>query len=602
MRRPGSARFWVSLLLLITATFGALAWLQSAHRTIRAEARARFFEQYNRQQLLLAEQTARGIEDAFQALRGNLGLLASLFEDREVTQASVADVQATMRRMHENLSGTTVSDMALFDRQGTVVTSYPPSPGTVGTDLSWRDYFIWARDEGKPGQIRLVTVRPLAAGTMRGQEAMLVVEGIYGKDRTFRGLALIAVDFKEVARRHVLSVRIGQSGYAWLVDRKAQTVLVDPTGRMGGRSLGEAFQERWPRLYRILTSTDADEPGTDWYEYEDFPDQESTVRKLVAYSPVHIADESWLVGVTTPEREVETLFSSFLDRQQGFSATFALTVLVVGIGACGLLVSWNTVLTRRVSVRTQDLERAQTRLQETFEELLASRKLATVGQLATGLAHEIRNPLSAIRLNVQGIREELQTNEHLRENFDIVEGEILRLNHLLTQLLGYARPRPLRTASSDIGAEVRRALQLTGRLLADEGVEVGVDCQGDLLVVCDPEQIRQVLLNLCLNAVEAMRENGGPRRLDVAAMRLGAQVTIRVADTGPGVAPADRERLFEPFFTTKAQGGGLGLATVQSIVVRHGGTVEVESDGLHGAAFIVRLPVQGPAISGTGAP
>jgi len=601
MGRLGSARFWIAFVLLITATAGSLAWLQYAHRTIRSEARARFFEQYNRQQLLLAQQTARGIEDVFQALRGNLGLLTSLFEDREVTQANAADVQATMRRMHDNLSGTTVSDMALFDREGTVVTSYPPSPGTVGTNLSWRDYFRWAREEGKPGQIYLTTVRPLAAGAMRGQEAMLIVEGIYAKDGRFRGLALIAVDFKEVARRHVLSVRIGQNGYAWLVDRKAQTVLVDPTGRMGGKSLGEAFLQRWPRLYGILTSASADQPGTDWYDYEDFPDQNATVRKLVAYSPVHIADQSWLVGVATPEREVENLFSSFLDRQQGFSATFAVTVLLVGIGACALLVSWNTVLTRRVSVRTQDLETAQARLQETFEELLASRKLATVGQLATGLAHEIRNPLSAIRLNVQAIREESQASEHLRENFDIVEGEVLRLNRLLNELLGYARPRPLRTASSDIGAEVRRALQLTGRLLAEEGVEVGVHLEGNLLAIYDPEQIRQVLLNLFLNAVEAMRNVERPKRLDVAATRLGAQVTIRVADTGCGVAPADRERLFEPFFTTKAQGGGLGLATVQSIVVRHGGTVEVESDGHQGAIFSVRLPVQGPAIAGTGA-
>ncbi|TFH58032.1 MAG: sensor histidine kinase, partial [Gemmatimonadales bacterium] len=496
MGRRRGFRSWTAFVLLVVATAGALVWLQQANRSIRAEARERFFEQYNRQQLLLAQQTARSIEDVFQALRGNLGLLASLLEDQEVTMESAAKVVPTMRRMHENLSGIILSDMALFDREGTVAISYPASPGTVGTDLSWRDYFQWARDKGKQGQIYITTVRPLAACKMRGQEAMLIVEGIYGKGGEFRGLALIAVDFREVARRHVLSVQIGQAGYAWLVDRKTQTVLVDPTGRMGGKPLAEAFGTRWPRLYALLTSADADQPGTGWYDYEDFPNQTATVKKLVAYCPVNIEDQRWLVGVATPEREVETLFSSFLDQQQRFSATFAITVLLVGIGACGLLVSWNTVLTRRVSARTQDLENAQIKLGQAFEELLDAKRLATVGQLATGLAHEIRNPLSAIRLNIQAIREESQASEFLAESFDIVEGEILRLDRLLNQLLGYARPRPLRTVSTDLGTEIRKALQLNEQLLAEEDVAVDLQIQGDPVAVCDPEQMQQVLLNL----------------------------------------------------------------------------------------------------------
>jgi two-component system C4-dicarboxylate transport sensor histidine kinase DctB len=181
MGRFGSIRSAIVFLFFVVITAGALLWLSQTNRDIRSEAHARFFELYNRQQLLLAEQAARGIEDVFKAFQGNLGLLASLFEDRAVTPESAIEVQGALRRMHENLAGTTVADMALFDREGTVVTSYPASPGTVGTNLAWRDYFKWARDEGRPGQIYISTMRPLVAGRMRGHEAMLIVEGIYGR-------------------------------------------------------------------------------------------------------------------------------------------------------------------------------------------------------------------------------------------------------------------------------------------------------------------------------------------------------------------------------------------------------------------------------------
>jgi two-component system C4-dicarboxylate transport sensor histidine kinase DctB len=258
------------------------------------------------------------------------------------------------------------------------------------------------------------------------------------------------------------------------------------------------------------------------------------------------------------------------------------------------------MLLRQVAVRTRDLAEARAAKDATFEELLAAKKLAAAGQLALGLTHEIRNPLSAIRMNVQMIREESPSDGPLSENFAIVEEEIQRLNRLLSDVMGFARPRPLRLVPADLGDEVRRVVRLMGRLLAEEAIAVDVQVDGDLrTVLCDPEQIHQVILNLVLNAVDAMSEAPGPKRLSVAAVRQGDMAFLRVTDTGVGVRAEDRDRIFDPFFTTKAQGGGLGLPTLQSIVLRHGGAVEVESGGQAGTTFTVRLPVGGPAVAET---
>ncbi|MHB8764291.1 MAG: sensor histidine kinase [Deferrisomatales bacterium] len=600
-RRP-NPRLWAALLVLVGTAAAAVAWVAHSARVVREEARERFYEQYNRQQLLLAEQAARGIEGLFHTFRKDLGLVVSLFQAGPVTTARAAEVKDTLQKMYESLADTPVMDLAVFDRHGVVTSSFPPVPGTVGVDLSWRDYFAWARDRGQPGEIYLTPLRTVVAGKATGAKALIVVEGIYGPGREFKGLALFTVDFDELARRHVLPVRIGEHGYAWLADLSDRSVLVDPRGRIAGLTFDEAFLPRWPGLHALLLSLADGRSSTGGYDFEDPADPTRAVRKLAAYHPVRLQGRLWLLGVSTPEREVEALLSSFLRRQEAFSATLGLTLLAATAVLSGVLLTWNRLLSRQVSGRTRDLEQAQARLETTFEELLAARSLAAVGHLALGLTHEIRNPLSAIRMNVQMIREESPSGGHLQENFAIVESEILRLNRLLNDLLGFARPRAPQLVQADLGEEARRTLRLMERSLAQERIEVAYEAQGDLGLRCDPEQVQQVLLNLVLNAVEAMREAPGPKRLAVGVAREGERVALRVADTGVGVRPEDRAQIFDPFFTTKAQGGGLGLATLNAVVLRHGGTVEVDSDGQSGATFTVRLPANGPPGAPGGTP
>jgi len=579
------------LFLVALLVMGWLLWVTAA---LRSEARARFFEQYNQQQLILAQQAARTIEGVFDTFHRSLGLVTGLFEGREVSPGASEEVHASLRRIYESLQDTPIIDLVVFDRDGTVVAIDPPDPFTMGRNYAWREYFGWARDHGGPGQMYLSPFLRLEGGQQRGGKAIIVAEGIYGRDRSFRGVAMCTLSFDELARRHVLALRIGEQGYAWLVDSQAETVLIDPRGAVTGQGFDDAFLPRWPKLRDLLVSTRDGHAGTDWYDFVDPADPKGTVRKLVGYAPVRIEERLWTLGVCTPVREVEAMLSSLLRRQETLAAGAVATILAGTVVLSGLLLGWNRSLTREVTSRTSDLSAAQAKLEATFDELLSAKKLAAVGNLALGLAHEIRNPLSSIRMNVQMIRKKVSAESAFQEHFSIVEAEILRLNRLLNDLMSFARPRALHLEFVDLAGVVERVVTLERARLESDGVRVDVHVDSALPpVLCDMEQIQQVLLNLVINALDAMEKQRGRRLLSIGAGCRGNFVCLWVTDTGPGIPAADRDKLFDPFFTTKVGGGGLGLSIVQNIVLHHGGHLAVESEPGAGATFTVYLPAEG---------
>lgn len=584
----------VALVLIVVATIGVLLWVLYTTNAVRAEVRERFFEQYNRQQYLMAELASHTLEEIFETYHRNLDLVVSLFEGEEVDKERGAEVAGILRKIRGALTDTPVIDLVVFDSQGSAVAIEPSDPETLKRDYSWRDYYRWAREKGQPGQMYLSPFMTLEGGQHRGDKALIAAEGIYGPDGEFRGVAIFTLNFDELARKHILSVRIGKSGYAWLVDTSNRAVLVNPGGKIEGRSFEEAFLPRWPRLYNFLLSMEDGKPGSGWYDYEDPEEPGQQVRKLVSYHPVRIADRLWTLGVSTPEREAEALLSTFLQRQEAFAITLLASTLVGASLLFGLLFTWNRSLKAQVGSRTRDLSEARSRLESTFDELLAAKKVAAVGHLALGLSHEIRNPLSAIQMNMQMIRKKIEPDGTLRENFTLVEGEIQRLNRLLKDVIDFAHTRPLRLRSTDLEELTRRLVRLLSQRLEAQRIRTEIHIESPIKLVCDPEQIHQVLLNLLLNASEAMVDVPGERRLTISASHMDGSVLIQVSDTGVGIPTDKRDQLFDPFFTTKASERGLGLSILQTIVIRHGGSVTVESEPDQGTTFTVILPLKGP--------
>jgi two-component system sensor histidine kinase PilS (NtrC family) len=220
------------------------------------------------------------------------------------------------------------------------------------------------------------------------------------------------------------------------------------------------------------------------------------------------------------------------------------------------------------------------------EDLKRSEKLAAVGRLAAGLAHELRNPLASIGGSIQLLQENKVFSDEERQLMSIVLREADRLNALVTDFLRFARPTPSQLELLDLREVVSSTATLFSNDPTRRGVQLELNLPELLPVAADAGQLGQVLWNLLTNAAEAMPQGG---KVCVSGKLAGGQVLLEVADDGPGIAVDDLPHIFEPFYTTKERGTGIGLAIVHSIIQGHGGEVQVRSTEGRGTVFLVKL-------------
>ncbi len=277
-------------------------------------------------------------------------------------------------------------------------------------------------------------------------------------------------------------------------------------------------------------------------------------------------------------------------------ATLESAVAAVRAGACAYLVK--PCATQELLVTVEQAMR-QVRLHQEKRELSRraqmAEKLAAVGTMTAGLSHEIRNPLNAAALQLTVLERRLQklacdAQPPLLEPLQLVKDEIRRLDHILEDFLQFARPREFSPRPVSVPAVVAKVLDLLQGEAERRGLEIRRDLAPVPPVAGDEERLRQVLMNLALNGLDAL-PRGGVLEVSCRLEQPDApEVAIYVDDTGPGVPARVRERIFEPFFTTKASGSGLGLSIVHAIVTQHGGSILVEEAPGGGARFALRLP------------
>lgn len=225
---------------------------------------------------------------------------------------------------------------------------------------------------------------------------------------------------------------------------------------------------------------------------------------------------------------------------------------------------------------------------EIEEQLRRADRLSALGELAAGMAHEIRNPLGSIRGTAEIIREGIDPADKRYEFAGILLKEVDRLNRVVQDFLDFARPPHVEHRRININEALRDLLVLTRTQAVKRGVRVELS-PGELpQVPGDGEQLKQAFLNLMLNAMQAMPGGG---KLTISTIPLEGEVQVRFADTGQGIPPESLEKIFNPFFTTRQEGTGLGLAITHRIIQGHGGRIEVSSRAGEGTTFTLVLPV-----------
>jgi two-component system sensor histidine kinase HydH len=268
-------------------------------------------------------------------------------------------------------------------------------------------------------------------------------------------------------------------------------------------------------------------------------------------------------------------------RKQDTTNTILLASILLLIGFAGVFSLFLAQAYRSTRTSLTSLER----------ELETSRRLASLGRLAAGVAHEIRNPLSSIKGFATYFKERYRDNPDDQKTSEIMIQEVDRLNRVITQLLEFARPPVIQKKRASLQSLIQHSLKMIDRQASTKQIRVLSRLPSGIKEVnVDPDGINQVLLNLYLNAVEAM-DQGGTLSVSLSMDEGSPWVKIIISDTGSGIRKDDVEHIFDPYFTTKQTGTGLGLAIVHKIIEAHGGEVRVESEIGRGTTVSVLLRV-----------
>jgi signal transduction histidine kinase len=248
------------------------------------------------------------------------------------------------------------------------------------------------------------------------------------------------------------------------------------------------------------------------------------------------------------------------------------------------------VLADKGRKQRRELAALNRELQDSFEQIKRADRLAAVGQLSASLAHEIRNPLASIDGATNLIESERTSPEMRTASLTIIRKEVQRLNRLLTNLLDFARPRKPEFQAVQADRLFDAIIALAGHSAQQKGITLRKDVPASVPAFeCDPEQMKQVILNLAINAVQAMT---GAGEISLTARQRESSVALGVRDQGPGIDQEDLDKIFNPFYTTKDTGTGLGLSVVYQIVNQHGGVVTAERNPEAGMTFSITIPLK----------
>lgn len=510
--------------------------------------------------------------------------------------------------------------VAITDSRGAVVASTDPQMPYLNAGQDWWQAVM----SGKPGTVYVSSLR---LDPILNKYVFDVAVPIPSEDQVNPIGVVGLVIRRDVLMNTILPIRIGETGHGMLLDTQG-TPLICPVLPPTSHLIHEA----------LLNQLVRDEPL--WAVAED--DAHGGHNSIVAAAPVRFAHrlsqsslggERWFAFVRQQPEETFAPIYSLL-----FTVGLIGFGLVVVLASLGFLVGRRIVspilvlrreaetLRRNVAALPEPIAPAQAEtthalaeiqtgdeiedLAQTFnalrssleeslrtvktqqEELIRREKLASVGQLLAALAHDLRNPLGVIRSSAQLVLEGKQNNAVQQEVARYIIDEVDRLTHRINDFLRYARQKPPEPKPTPPETVAQAALWQWKAQGGHERIELDQQFGAQLpQISIDPDQVKEALVNLLINAREAMP--GGGRLSVITRAAAGNHVEIEVADTGGGIPRSHLERIFEPFFTTKEYGTGLGLTNVKRLIEDNGGTLNVYSEEGKGSRFVLRFPAGG---------
>lgn len=553
--------------------------------------------QFNQQQLVLARKIADSVENHLDFLESSLLTMSRMGDSLALEPDSPGFHRYLTTRLNDLLP-LGVLDLAWYGVDGVLKFSWRGQPEEGALIRLEPSTLAWAREPTSKGRLRLEKTRPGPYPPFQERLVLPVAAPLYYQDQCYGVLVLLADPFF-ICGQATKEVRSGTTGYPWIINQDGiflahyekdfigQDAIAVRLARNPAISF-KGIREMHERIFR--GEEGATEYISGWHRQEI-----GKILKLAAFTTIrfdkglirNVTDVEdpqrnlWGVAVVAPVAEVSGHVWEVLYQEIALAGVFFL-MLVVGSGVLiGVALTYNRSLSREVEQKTRELKESQ-------ERLLRSERFAAVGEAASYVSHEIKNPLMVIGGLAHQVAKRLEDRPELQEKLRLIREEVRRLETFLGDLRDFTRPaQPVMTE-----VNLNQVIQEVEKLLETEAKKRGIEIVEDLdsrlpPVSADPNQMKQVLLNLMKNALEAM--DGGGRLV----LKSGAEeemVWFSVTDTGVGMSPEVLAKIFNPFFTTKDKGTGLGLAVIHKIVTDHHGSILVESTPGQGSTFVVKLP------------
>jgi two-component system sensor histidine kinase HydH len=556
-------------------------------------------EQFNQQQLMLARKIADNVESYFDFLENILLGYAGLFQTIPPQQEHQIEVSMAERFSRHKLFG--ILAIRNYNAEGMAVQVFGTSPNhaPTGSPVLPAIFLEWARDPAHRGKLFLSKTFIYPDPPWKGHRVMRFVTPIYWGDakEKFSGVVELLIDPFFICEKVTADVRSGQTGYAWIIDQDVMFLAHYEKDFVGKEAMVVRLARNPNIVFRGLQEINAKvlegQEGVGNYDSGWHRKRLGLTPKLVAYTPVNFskglirgvtqvedpARNIWGVAVVAPVAEVSGTVGEVMHQELFLVGTFFILVLLATAVLIGVTLTWNKTLSREVDLKTRELFESQ-------ERLMHSERFAAVGEAAAYVSHEIKNPLMIIGGLAQQVERRLE-DQATQEKLKIIQNEVKRLESFLGDLRDFTRPVLPVKKKIDLNQVIREVEEMMAEVARERGITISEKLDSVPFLEADPNQIKQVLVNLIKNALEATEANG---QILLATGFKDGQAWFSVKDNGKGMPPEVLDNIFHPFFTTKDKGTGLGLAVINKIITDHHGDIQVDSAPGRGTTFLVKLP------------
>ncbi len=558
-------------------------------------------DQFNQQQLMLARKIADNVEAYIDLLENALLGYGGLFQ---TTAPDALGLETALVERFERHKRFGILELRRYNAAGLqeeVLTTVPVAAPTVGLVLQ-PPYQEWVKNPANRGKLFLGKTSHSMEPPWQGRLVMRFITPLYrpGNLPVFAGSLELVIDPFFIAQKVIADVRSGRTGYAWIIDQNEIMLAHFEKDFVGHEAIQVRIARNPEIVFRGLRELHAHllqgQEGVTEYDSGWHRQKLGQMPKLAAYIPIKFdrglisgvtevePGNLWGVCVVAPVEEVSGTVGEVLYQELFLVGLFFLVVLLGGGGLTLIALQWNRTLTREVERKTRELLESQ-------ERLVHSERFAAVGEAAAFVSHEIKNPLTVIGGLARQVERRLPEDPAVLEKLQIIQGEVKRLETFLGDLRDFTRPVQPAKQEIDLNPVIREVETLMAEAAKEKGIHLLDKLDPQLPhIMADPNQLKQVLVNLIKNALEASETQG---EIILSSGLKDGQVWFSVHDTGKGMPAEVLEKIFHPFFTTKDKGTGLGLAVIHKIITDHHGTVSVESAAGQGSTFTLKLPPKG---------